>query len=111
MASTATPISTASVTNTATPTNNENEGAPVDTADDSGGTGTEAEANATLRVMRGEPTPEEIAALLAVIATRTSSGSQATAQPKASAWTDRSRYVRPRLSHTPDGWRASAFPR
>jgi Acyl-CoA carboxylase epsilon subunit len=70
----------------------------------------ETEAAATLRILRGEPTPEELAALLAVIATRAGSGGEAAPQPKVSAWTDRSRYVRPRLGLTPGGWRASAFP-
>lgn len=70
----------------------------------------EAEAEATLRIVRGEPTPEELAALVAVLSTRAGSGGAAAAPPAASAWTDRSRYVRPRLGHTPDGWRASAYP-
>ena len=66
---------------------------------------------ATVRVERGEPTPEELAALLAVIATRSGAADKPAAQPKPSAWSDRSRYVRTRLSHLPDGWRTSAFPR
>lgn len=70
----------------------------------------DAETTATLRVTRGEPTPEELAALLAVIATRIGSAVDAPDRTKTSAWTDRSRYARPRLSHSPNGWRASAFP-
>jgi Acyl-CoA carboxylase epsilon subunit len=82
----------------------------VNTPDDDAA-GAAVESEATLRVVRGEPTPEELAALVAVIATRVSgSGGEAAARPTASAWTDRSRYVRPRLWHTSDGWRASDFP-
>jgi hypothetical protein len=64
-----------------------------------------------LSVVRGEPTAEELAALVAVIASRGGAGSGAAAAPKVSGWTDRARYVRGRLPHSPDGWRASALPR
>lgn len=89
-----------------TVTATDHEGAAVNTPDDDA-TGAEV----TLRVLRGEPTPEELAALLVVIAARAGgSGGEAAARPAASAWTDRSRYVRPRPRPTSDGWRASAFP-
>lgn len=82
-------------------------------ATDDGAAGAATEAEATLRIVRGEPTPEELAALVAVLAARAGSGGEAVPQPTpaASAWTDRSRYVRPHLWHAPGGWRASAFPR
>jgi hypothetical protein len=74
----------------------------VETADEA--------APPTLRIVRGEPTPEELAALIAVIARRGSGGGTPPAQPKASGWTDRSRYVRSGLWHVSDGWRTSAYP-
>lgn len=64
----------------------------------------------TVRIVRGEPTPEEIAALIAVIARRGSGVTAPSAPPKPSGWTDRSRYVRTGLWHVSDGWRTSAYP-
>ena len=67
---------------------------------------------ALLKVVRGQPTAEELAALVAVIASQAAaaSGGPATAR-KASGWTDRSRYVHAPGTPSPGGWRASAFPR
>ena len=69
----------------------------------------------TLSVVRGEPTAEEVAALVAVLAGRVAAQEQAQAQSekpaRMSGWTDRSRYVQGRLSHSADGWRRSALPR
>jgi hypothetical protein len=76
--------------------------------------GTDLAPVATMSVVRGQPTPEEVAALVAVIAGRaasaTESGRRAASAPM-SGWTDRSRYVRGRLQPSADGWRASALPR
>lgn len=77
---------------------------------DDGTAGTENEVETTLRIVRGAPTPEELAALVVVLATRAGSGGEAAAEPTVSAWTDRSRYVRPRLGRTSNGWRASVYP-
>jgi Acyl-CoA carboxylase epsilon subunit len=81
---------------------------------DTGSGGAESTPVATMSVVRGQPTPEEVAALVAVIAGRAASaiesGRRAASAPT-SGWTDRSRYVRGQLSHSPDGWRASAMPR
>ena len=74
----------------------------------------ETESVATLSVVRGEPTAEELAALVAVIASRGiggECGGESAAPAKVSGWTDRARYVRGRLPHSSDGWRASALPR
>lgn len=61
-----------------------------------------------LRIVRGEPTAEELAALVAVLAAR--SGEPAPApKPIPSAWTDRSRLVRKHLHPGPGAWRASAW--
>ena len=69
-----------------------------------------------LRVVRGDATVEEIAALLAALAT-----TRATARARAhrgpadglagSGWCDRSRMLRAPMPHGPGAWRASALPR
>lgn len=79
---------------------------PVETAAD-----TADDDAVTLRIVRGEPTPEELAALVAVLVARAGTNSAPQIPPKASGWTDQSRYVRPRVWDTSGGWRASAFPR
>ena len=69
---------------------------------------------AALRVVRGEPSPEELAALVAVLAARSAAGSGGPAAARtASGWTDRARYVRSgRLEFgARGGWRAAALPR
>ena len=66
-----------------------------------------------IQIVRGEPAPEELAALVAVL-TAVAAGGAAQAEPTpapVSGWTDRSRYVRGALAHTSNGWRAAAFPR
>lgn len=81
-----------------------------------------------ISVVRGRPTAEELAGLVAVLAARAAGGADsgpggsATAgmgpeqghagaqQAPRSGWTDRSRYVRGRHVHGPGGWRASALP-
>jgi hypothetical protein len=65
-------------------------------------------ARPVLRVVRGDPTPEELAALLAVVAAR----SAAPARPDRvrSPWVDRGRHLRRPLSPGPGAWRASALP-
>jgi hypothetical protein len=63
-----------------------------------------------LRIVSGNPTDEEIAALVAVV-----SSLQAPAppdeEPTRSAWSDRRALVRQPLAHGPGAWRASGFPR
>ena len=63
-----------------------------------------------LRVVRGEPTAEELAALVAVIAARAAA---APAEPPArrTSWNDPGRLVRRPVHPGPGGWRASALPR
>ena len=65
-----------------------------------------------LRLVRGRATPEELAAVVAVLAAA-GTGSDADSPPAApvSAWANRARLVRAPVSIGPDGWRASAFPR
>jgi hypothetical protein len=64
-----------------------------------------------LRVIRGDATPEEIAALVAVAMSRAAAASAAQAPSQArSAWSDRSRLVRSPLSPGPGAWRRSVLP-
>ncbi|HEU5388852.1 MAG TPA: acyl-CoA carboxylase subunit epsilon [Streptosporangiaceae bacterium] len=67
-------------------------------------------ARPLLRVVRGDPTPEEIAALVAVLAAR--GGDQASSQPRSvkNAWSDRSRSLRRPLFPGPGAWRNSGLP-
>ncbi|MBB4903878.1 acyl-CoA carboxylase subunit epsilon [Actinophytocola algeriensis] len=62
-----------------------------------------------LRVVRGNPTDEEVAALVAVVAAL--GPGEETEPPPRSAWSDRRALVREPLAHGPGAWRASAFPR
>ena len=75
------------------------------TADDD-----EPGARPLLRVVRGDVTPEEIAALVAVLAART--GDEAPSQPRLvkNAWSDRSRLLRRPLATGPGAWRTSSLP-
>ncbi|QIG44077.1 acyl-CoA carboxylase subunit epsilon [Nocardioides anomalus] len=63
-----------------------------------------------LRVVRGNATPEEVAALVAVVAAL---GSAAPEPPRrrASEWSAHHRKTRVTLPHGPGGWRSSALPR
>jgi hypothetical protein len=64
-----------------------------------------------LRIVKGDPTPEEVAALVAVLAARTgAAGDQAPTAPR-SEWASPERRMRPALHPAPGAWRASAFPR
>ncbi|MFB9836614.1 acyl-CoA carboxylase subunit epsilon [Actinoallomurus acaciae] len=63
-----------------------------------------------LQIVQGDPTPEEIAALVTVLTARASA---ATAPPEPrprSAWSDPSRRLRHTLPHGPGAWRASSLP-
>ena len=62
-----------------------------------------------LRLVRGDATPEEVAALLAVL-TAASTGDAEPAPRRTTAWSDRARAVRRPLHHGPGAWRASAWP-
>ena len=70
--------------------------------------------SAVLKVVRGEPSAEELAALVAVIASRAADAAavgEPVAAPKVSGWTDRSRYMRSPGRPFPGGWRSSTLPR
>ena len=63
----------------------------------------------TLRIVRGDPTAEEIAALVAVLSE--ASGGEEPEQPEGhgSQWAPPARLMRPAMS--PSGWWESALPR
>ena len=74
--------------------------------------GSEQGTAALLRVVRGEPSAEELAALVAVLVSQAAGASGEQAAPrKVSGWTDRSRYVHAPGARSQGGGRASAFPR
>jgi hypothetical protein len=62
-----------------------------------------------LRIVSGDPTPEEIAALTAVLLARGDNAPAGTEAP--SQWRSRARNVRPPLTAGPGAWRASGLPR
>ena len=68
-----------------------------------------------LRVVRGNPTDEELAALVAVVAARRAEVGADTAADarsmRASGWIDRSRALRGPHRPGPHGWRAAGHPR
>ena len=65
-----------------------------------------------LRVVRGDATPEEIAALVAVLLARSAdAGAPGPARSVSGSWADRSRLLRRPLSPGPGAWRRSALPR
>jgi hypothetical protein len=69
-----------------------------------------------LRVVKGEPTPEELAALVAVISARaaaasaSAAGSTSADLDRASDWATYWRNARRPLHPGPNRWRASAHP-
>ena len=69
----------------------------------------ETPAPPALRVVKGDPTPEELAALVAVIGAM--GGGEAPAPRRTSAWSAPRRRHREPLHHGAGGWRASGLPR
>jgi hypothetical protein len=68
--------------------------------------------SAHLRIVKGNPSDEEVAALVAVVSSLGSgSGAKPAEEPARSAWSDRRTLVREPLPHGPGAWRASGFPR
>jgi hypothetical protein len=62
-----------------------------------------------LRVVRGEPTLEELAAVVAVLGARGASGGGPPAATR-SAWSDPAELVRRPLTHGPGQWTRSSRP-
>jgi hypothetical protein len=66
---------------------------------------------APIRVLHGQPNPEELAAVLAVVSARASAAGSAVAPeaPAAKVWRDRASAMR-RMPHPgPHAWRTSAW--
>ncbi|MQA82838.1 MAG: acyl-CoA carboxylase subunit epsilon [Streptosporangiales bacterium] len=61
-----------------------------------------------LRVVRGDPSPEELVALVAVVTARSAPSA---APVRRSAWRDSGRGTRGPLPHGPGAWRRSGQPR
>jgi hypothetical protein len=61
-----------------------------------------------LRVVAGSPTADELAVVVAVLASRSA---RATGEPAWSLWSRKSRMVRPSLRPGFGAWRASTMPR
>jgi hypothetical protein len=66
-----------------------------------------------LRVVRGDATAEEVAALVAVLSARAAAAAAASERPapRRSEWAGHERRMRRPVHPSPNGWRASAFPR
>ncbi|HUB37635.1 MAG TPA: acyl-CoA carboxylase subunit epsilon [Streptosporangiaceae bacterium] len=64
-----------------------------------------------LRVVRGAPTRAELAAMIVVLAARSSANAQAAVgQPQRSRWAARDRLIRQPVAAGPGAWRSSARP-
>ncbi|MDP3711069.1 MAG: acyl-CoA carboxylase subunit epsilon [Mycobacteriales bacterium] len=61
-----------------------------------------------LRVVRGAPSPEELAALIAVVSSR--GGAVEDEPASTSRWASRESLLRHPLPHGPGAWRASGLP-
>jgi hypothetical protein len=64
-----------------------------------------------LRVVKGNPTPEELAALVVVVAARQAALAPHEPPSESSAWSAPSRRFRQPLYPGPDGWWRSSNPR
>ncbi|MGH3760925.1 acyl-CoA carboxylase subunit epsilon [Actinophytocola sp.] len=62
-----------------------------------------------LRVVRGNPDDEELAALTAAVVALASAGAERAEPPPRSRWSDRGSLMRTPHRHGPGAWRASAF--
>lgn len=67
------------------------------------------ETTPLLRVVKGDPSPEELAALVAVVASL--GGSSAPPARRTPEWNHHRRMQRVVLRHGPGAWRASGLPR
>ena len=77
------------------------------------GGGSDASSVPFLRVVKGDATPEEVAALTAVlqgVASAQAAAAGGTKKPR-SEWSAHHRKARPTFPSGPGGWRSSAMPR
>lgn len=63
------------------------------------------------RVVRGEPTPEELAALVTVVVARAAAAAPPTRMERPVGWAAYWRQVRAPLRPGPGAWRSSGLPR
>ncbi|MEP9361774.1 acyl-CoA carboxylase epsilon subunit [Nocardioides sp. CN2-186] len=68
-----------------------------------------SEQQPALRIINGDATPEEVAAVVAVLSAL--GGPAAPARRRTPSWSAPHRLVRRTLPHGPGGWRASSLPR
>jgi hypothetical protein len=68
------------------------------------------ERRALFRVIKGDPTPEELAALTVVLAAAASDGDEPSPKPR-DLWSNPADRLRRPLEVGPGAWRASALPR
>jgi hypothetical protein len=61
-----------------------------------------------LRIVRGEPTPEELAVVLAVVAAVPDGPAESVERTRRGGWSDRSAQHRKPLIPGPNAWRGSA---
>jgi hypothetical protein len=63
-----------------------------------------------LRIVKGDPTPEEVAALVSVVSAMSAAAAEAAAKDKAAKpeWSAHHRKLRPTHRHGAGAWRASA---
>jgi hypothetical protein len=65
-----------------------------------------------LRIVKGDATAEEVAALVTVLSARAAGAAAAERPaPRRSEWAGHERRMRRPVHPSPNGWRASAFPR
>jgi hypothetical protein len=69
----------------------------------------ESQPRPLLRVIRGDATPEEVAALVAVVAAL-GDGGGAPPPRRTPEWSANHRKMRRSLPHGPGGWRSSGLP-
>ena len=84
------------------------------TGNSPGGAGSEpsSAAKPPLISIKGDATPEEVAAVVAVLQALASAAASAAPAPRRrSQWSDPARMHRRPLSHGPGGWWASGLPR
>jgi Acyl-CoA carboxylase epsilon subunit len=63
-----------------------------------------------MNVVRGNPTAEELAAVIAVVASRASGAAAAPVQDMVSVWSDRARNIHRVPRPGPTAWRSSTWP-
>ncbi|MCF2529832.1 acyl-CoA carboxylase subunit epsilon [Yinghuangia soli] len=64
-----------------------------------------------IKIVRGEPTPEELAAIVAVVAARAAAGGPPESPAPPSQWNTPARLVRTPLHPGPGAWQASGWAR